>query len=112
MPTALMRCSSKLRPYEPRRLSEREEPKQPPGRVGSALAAAGTVGTRLWDFVSRLATLTKDQERHNRQLEQMTEQLLALAKDVQRMAGRSDGIEKRFDDRDKMIEAIIALKMH
>ena len=42
----------------------------------------------------------------------MTEQLLALAKDVQRMAGRFDGIEKRFDDRDKMIEAIIALKMH
>ena len=53
----------------------------------------------------------QNQERHNRQLEQMTEQLLALAKDVQRMAGRSDGIEKRFDDRDKMIEAIIALKM-
>ncbi|MGD0109068.1 MAG: hypothetical protein ABSC06_34295 [Rhodopila sp.] len=43
-----------LRPFEPRRVSEGQEPKDAPGRIGSALAAAGTVGTRLWDFVSRL----------------------------------------------------------
>jgi chromosome segregation ATPase len=106
-----MRCSSKLGPFEPRRLSEEQEPKQPPGRIGSALASAGTVGTRVSDFVSRLATLTKEQERHSRQLEQITEQLFALAKDVQRMAGRAEGIEKRLDDKDKMVEAIIALKV-
>jgi uncharacterized protein (DUF342 family) len=93
-------------------VSEDQEPKHPPGKVGSALAAAGTVGTRLWDFVSRLATLTKEQERHSRQLEQLTEQLFALAKDVQRMAGRAEGIEKRLDDKDKMIEAIIALRIN
>jgi uncharacterized protein (DUF342 family) len=107
-PTALMRCSSKLGQSEPRLVSE-DQP--PPGRIGSALASAGTVGTRLWDFVSRLATLTKEQERHSRQLEQLTEQLFALAKDVQRMAGRAEGLEKRLDDKDKMVEAIIALKI-
>lgn len=37
--------------------------------------------------------------------------MLTLAKDVQRMAGRADGIEKRFDDKDKLVEAIIALRI-
>ena len=93
-------------------MSEGEaEPKPPPGPVGSALAAAGTVGTRVWDFVSRLGTLTKDQERHSRQFEQLTEQPFALAKDVQRMAARAEGIERRLDDRDKLIEAVTTLKV-
>jgi hypothetical protein len=63
----------------------------------------------VWDFISRLATLTKEQERHTRQLEQMLEQLVALAKDVQRMAGRAEGIEKRLDDKDKMVQTLIDL---
>jgi uncharacterized protein (DUF342 family) len=75
------------------------------------MAAAGNVGTRIWDFLARLATLTKEQERHSRQLEQLTEQLFALAKDVHRMAGRAESIEKRFDDKDKLVEAVTALKV-
>lgn len=76
------------------------------------MAAAGTVGTRIWDFIARLATLSKEQERHNRLLEQLTEQLFALAKDVKRMAGRMDGFEKRFDDKDKLVEMTIALRVN
>jgi uncharacterized protein (DUF342 family) len=92
-------------------VSDDQKPQRLPERVGSALAAAGTVGTRAWDFISRLATLTKEQERHSQRLDKLTDQMVELAKDVQRIAGKLDGIEKRFDDKDKYVEAVIALRI-
>ena len=92
-------------------MPEDRVPQRLPDQEGSALASAGTVGTRVWDFISRLATLTKEQERHSQRLNEITKQVFELAKDVQRIAGKLDGIEKRFDDRDKLVEAVIALRI-
>ena len=89
-----------------------DPPQEAPGRAGLALAAAGTVGTRVWEFISRLAMLGDEQKRHDRQLLLLTEQVFAVAKDIKRIAGRLDGYEKRLDDKDKMVEAIIALKVN
>jgi hypothetical protein len=90
---------------------DNQKEQRSPERVGSALAAAGTVGTRAWDWISRLVTLTKEQERHSHRLDKLTEQGFELAKDVQRIAGKLEGIEKRFDDKDKYVEALIALRI-
>jgi hypothetical protein len=90
---------------------ENQEPQKLPDRGGSALASPGAIGTRIWDWFSRLATLTKEQERHSQRLDKITEQVFELAKDVQRIAGRLDGIEKRLDDKDKLVEAVIALRI-
>jgi len=73
--------------------------------------AAGTVGTRVWDFISRLATLTHEQRRQSQDLEKLQNQVAALALEVREMKGKLDQIEKRFDDKDAAVKATIALEV-
>ena len=68
------------------------------------LASAGTLGTRVWDFLSQLATLTGEQERHSRQLDKLSDQIVALGKTVERIMGKLEGIENRFNEKDAIVK--------
>jgi chromosome segregation ATPase len=84
------------------------EPK-PPGEGGRLVVSAGTIGTRIWDFISRLATLSADQRRQTAQLDKLNDQVAALARRLEQLSGQHDSIEKRLDDKDKLTAAQIEL---
>ena len=46
-----------------------------------------------------------EQRRHSRELEKLHDQVAALALEVREMQGKLDQIEKRFDDKDKLVSA-------
>lgn len=89
-----------------------ESPREPP------LQAGGTVATRVWDAVRRLAaiaehlrTLEKEDARIQTQLLELTRIVLGLCNDVHDMLGQMKSIEKRFEDKDRLLEATIKLRI-
>jgi hypothetical protein len=81
-------------------------------------APAGTIATRVWDAVKKLATITeylraleKEDARIQAQLLEVTKLVLALSNGVHDMLGQMKGIEKRLEDKDKLIEATIRLRV-
>jgi len=89
-----------------------EAPKQPD------IALAGSVATRVWDAVKRLATITehlraldKEDARMHSQLLELSRVVFDLARDVREMIGQMKGIEKRLEDRDRLVEATIILRI-
>jgi len=86
----------------------------PPPQVPSG----GTVAARVWDAVRRLAaiaehlrTLEREDARIQSQLLELTRIVLGLSNDVHDMLGQMKSIEKRFDDKDKLLEATIRLRI-
>lgn len=84
----------------------------------SEITSAGTVATRIWDAVKRLATITeylraleKEDARIQGQLLELTKIVLGLSNDVHDMIGQMKGIERRLEDRDKLVEATITLRI-
>jgi hypothetical protein len=92
-----------------------ESPQQPPV---PQVASGGTVATRVWDAVRRLAaiaehlrTLEREDARIQSQLLELTRIVLGLSNDVHDMLGQMKSIEKRFEDKDKLPEATIRLRI-
>ena len=72
----------------------------------------------MWDAVRRLAaiaehlrTLEREDARIQSQLLELTRIVLGLSNDVHDMLGQMKSIEKRFDDKDKLLEATIRLRI-
>ena len=89
-----------------------EPPRQP------TVPPGGTVATRVWDAVRRLAaiaehlrTLEKEDARIQSQLLELTRIVLGLSNDVHDMLGQMKSIEKRFEDKDRLLEATIRLRI-
>lgn len=89
------------------------EAPQPPQQ-----SSAGTLAARVWDAVRRLAlisehlrTLEKEDARIQSQLLEVSKIVLALSNDVHELLGQMKAIEKRFDDKDKLVEATIQLRV-
>ena len=89
-----------------------EPPKQPEA------APAGTLAIRVWDAIRKLATITehlrtleKEDARIQSQLLELTKIVLGLSNDVHDMLGQMKGIEKRLEDKDKLVEATIRLQI-
>jgi chromosome segregation ATPase len=88
-----------------------EPPKQPE-------AISGTIATRIWDAVKKLATITehlqtleREDTRIQSQLLEVSRTVFDLSKDVHDLLGQMKGIEKRLDDKDKLVEATIKLRI-
>jgi hypothetical protein len=89
-----------------------EPPRQP------QVTSGGTIATRVWDAVRRLAaiaeqlrTLEKEDTRIQSQLLKLTRIVLGLSNDVHDLLGQMKSIEKRFEDKDKLLEATIRLRI-
>jgi septal ring factor EnvC (AmiA/AmiB activator) len=89
------------------------EPAKPPEVV-----VAGTVATRVWDAVKNLATISenlktleREDTRIQGQLLELSRTVLELTKDVRDMIGQMKGIEKRLEDKDKLIEMTIRARI-
>jgi hypothetical protein len=89
-----------------------EPPKQPEA------ALAGTVATRIWDAVKKLATITehlqtleREDVRIQSQLLELSRTVFDLTKDVRDMIGQMKGIEKRLEDKDKLVEMTIKARI-
>jgi hypothetical protein len=81
-------------------------------------APAGTLATRIWDVAKKLATITerflaleKEDARNRAQLLELSRTVLELTKEVHEMTGQMRGIEKRLEDKDKLVEATIKLRV-
>jgi len=79
---------------------------------------AGTVATRVWDAVKNLATISehlqtleREDTRIQSQLLELSRVVLELTKDVRDMIGQMKGIEKRLDDKDKLVEMTIRVRI-
>jgi len=86
----------------------------PPGPVSSG----GTIATRVWDAVRKLAaitehlrTLEKEDVRQQAQLLELTRIVLGLSNDVHELLGQMRSMEKRLDDREKLLEATLRLRI-
>ena len=93
-------------------------PPAPESQRESPVQAGGTVATRVWDAVRRLAaiaehlrTLEKEDARIQSQLLELTRIVLGLSNDVHDMLGQMKSIEKRFEDKDRLLEATIRLRI-
>jgi hypothetical protein len=89
-----------------------ESPRQP------QVPSGGTVAPRVWDAVRRLAaitehlrTLEKEDARIQSQLLELSRIVLGPSNDVHDMLGQMKSIEKRFDDKDRLLEATIRLRI-
>jgi hypothetical protein len=78
----------------------------------------GSVVARTWDWTKKLITVTdhlKALEKEDGRLQAQTQELgrivLDLVKEVRELSGQMKGIEKRLDDKDKMVEAIVKLRV-
>jgi septal ring factor EnvC (AmiA/AmiB activator) len=83
-----------------------------PDRGGAGLAA------RIWDAVKSLAAISenlkaldKEDTRIQSQIAELVRTVIDLIKEVRDLSGQMTGIEKRLEDKDKMIEALITLKI-
>jgi len=79
---------------------------------------AGSVAVRIWDAAKtlitiseQLKTLEKEDGRIQTQILELGRAMLGLVKDVHEMSGQLKNIEKRLDDKDKMLDAVIKLKI-
>ena len=91
------------------------EPPRPPEGVNPG---GGTIATRVWDAVKKLAaitehlrTLEKEDARIQLQLLEPTRIVLGLSNDVHDLLGQMRGIEKRLEDRDKLVDAMIKVRI-
>lgn len=91
------------------------EPETPRQREPSS---GGTVATRIWDAVRRLAAMTEQlrtlekEDAHLRaQLTELARIVVGLSNDVHEILGQMKAIERRFDDRDKLVEATMRLRL-
>lgn len=84
----------------------------------SQAAEPGSVASRLWDATRRLITITdhrraleKEDTRLQVQVQELSRLVLDLVKEVREISGQMKGIEKRLEDKDKMVEAVIKLRV-
>jgi hypothetical protein len=89
-----------------------DPPKQPEA------SPAGTIAARIWDAAKKLATITehlrtleKEDARLQSQVLELSRTVLALYKDTHDLLGQMKGIEKRLEDRDKLVEATIKMRI-
>lgn len=86
-------------------------PPQPKSSSSSpSLPTVGNLTTRMWDAVKKLATITenlrtleKEDMRIQVQMTELGHHIIALIKDVGELSGQMKSIEKRLDDKDKMV---------
>jgi hypothetical protein len=78
----------------------------------------GGVASRLWDGFRRLAVISelfkgleKETARNQAQTLELSRIVLELSKEVRELSGMMKGIEKRLEDKDKLIEAVIKLRI-
>jgi len=76
------------------------------------------VAVRVWDVTKKLITITdhmktleKEDIRAQGQILELSRTVLDLVKEVRGISGQMKGIEKRIDDKDKMIDAIVKLRI-
>jgi hypothetical protein len=62
-------------------------------------------------ITEHLKTLEKEDARFQTQILELSRTVFDLTKDVRDMIGQMKGIEKRLDDKDKLIEATITLQI-
>jgi len=89
-----------------------DPPKQPEA------SSTGTIATRIWDAAKKLATITehlwtleKEDARLQSQVLELSRTVLALYKDTHDMLGQMKGLEKRLEDKDRLVEATIKLRI-
>lgn len=93
-------------------------PSEPNAPRPPQTGAGGTIATRMWDAVRRLAAiaehlraLEKEDARIQSQLLEISKIVLGLSNDVHELLGEMRSIEKRLDDKDKLLEATIRLRI-
>lgn len=68
--------------------------------------------TRLiFTITDQIARLSKEQERTQNQVAELTKVMFSLNKDVATISGQMLGIEKRLEDREKLMEMTIAVRV-
>ncbi|HUN44829.1 MAG TPA: hypothetical protein VMU81_31475 [Acetobacteraceae bacterium] len=81
-------------------------------------SSGGTVTARIWDAARRFAaiaenlrTLEIEDARTQSQRLELSKIVLGLSNDVHELLGQMKAIEQRFDDRDKLLDAMIRLRV-
>lgn len=93
-----------------------------PGSIQPAERSGGFSGTsvmvRILDATKKLITITdhlkaleKEDSRLQSQVQELGRLTLDLIKEVRELSGQMKGIEKRFDDNARMVEALIKLRV-
>ena len=65
----------------------------------------------VFTISDQMARLAKEDERSQAQILELGRMMYALGKDVATIGGQLAGIEKRLEDREKMLEATLALRV-
>jgi chromosome segregation ATPase len=91
-------------------------PGPPPKRSGPVYG--GGLAARVWDAVKKLAaaseylrSLEKEDARIQSQIAELSRNMLELFKEVRDLSGQMKGIEKRLEDKDKLVEATVKLRI-
>jgi hypothetical protein len=86
---------------------------QPHSVPSPGIPSAESIVARTWDWTKRLITITdhlKTLKKEDGRLQAQTQELgrigLDLVKEVRELSGQMKGIEKRLDDKDKMVDAV------
>lgn len=98
-------------------MTGRPPDEQPPPPV-RLLATSVGLGSRVWDGFKAMATLSdsvRRLEEGNRRIQAamvaLGRDMVELAKDVHDLAGQMKGIEKRLEDKDRLVEATVKLRI-
>jgi hypothetical protein len=80
--------------------------------------SAGSLAGRVWEATKtlitigdHLKTLEIEDGRLQAQVQELARVVLDLVKEVRESSGQMKSIDKRFDDKDKMVEAVIKLRV-
>lgn len=96
------------------------DPPKPPASEQHGLVggSGGTLATRVWDAVKKLATISellrsleKEDARLQSQILELSRTVFELSKEVRDLSGQMKGIEKRLDDKDKLVDATVKLRI-
>ena len=91
---------------------------KPPEQAKDPLSGVPSIGVRIWDTTQKVFTLSyqlhqleREDVRLQSQVQELARMVMALASSVSEMVGQMKVIEKRLEDRDKLAEATIALRI-
>lgn len=88
-----------------------EPPKPLEASTAGILGRIAETSKLIFTVSDQMARLAKEDERSQNQILELTKLVFSLSKDVAGLAGQMQGIEKRLEDREKTMEAMIALRV-
>jgi hypothetical protein len=88
-----------------------EPPKPVEPSSAGILARIAETSKLIFTVSDQMARLAKEDERSQNQIFELTKLVFALSKDTASLTGQMQNIEKRLEDREKLMEMTIAVRI-